>query len=128
MDSFLRYVCANKHWPANTNALRNINKKLPVASELLLLWQEHVTGRRAYCFASKQIPDQGREPCAAFDAGKSASKRMPNESRFKRAAAFSGERTSTGVQPQGTKNPGPSLGPNLNEAPLSASCGPMFFW
>src|SRR2546427_3671122 len=78
-------------------------------------------------FSIKHTPDHGREPWRPDDSGSSATSRNRNVSRFNCAAVLSSERTATGFRPQVAKNPGPSLGANLNGAPARFSSPPTRF-
>ena len=82
----------------------------------------------AHTLSKRHTPDHGREPWVPDDSGSLARSRIPNPSRFRRAAVFRGERTSAGFQPYGTKKPGPSGGPNFRAAPAALSCVPESFW
>ncbi len=85
------------------------------------------TSVRAHFLANKHIADHGCLPCFPFDSGSIAIILMKNESRFIRAAALINECTSIGFHPNGSKNAGPSGGPNFNGAFAEFKCSPTCF-
>jgi hypothetical protein len=73
---------------------------------------------------SRHTPNHGRLPCAPDDSGNAANTRIASGSRSSFAPAFSIDFTSTGVQPCGMKNGGPSAGANRNGAPAWLAASP----